>query len=130
MLFRSNQYSSGETIKQGRVSKNGSSECRALLHECGLILITRTKKKSKIKSWGLKKKKKLKTQKAAMAVGRKIAINLHRMWIEGKNFDPQMSPEEFCQEEALLEKEKQIKREKKEIKEALKQKRKSPKKAA
>ena len=97
------QYSSGETIKQGRISKNGSSEARALLHEAGLALITRTKSKSKLKSWGLKKKKKLKTQKAAMAVGRKIAINLHRMWIEDRDFDPQLDAEEFFPEDVNIE---------------------------
>ncbi len=89
------QYSSGETIRQGRISKNGSSEARTLLHEAGVILISRTKAPSKLKSWGLKKKRKLKTQKAGMAVGRKIAINLHRMWIEDRDFDQQLDAEEF-----------------------------------
>jgi len=93
------QYSSGETIKQGRVSKNGSTEMRALLHEAGVVLITRTKQPSKLKSWGLKKKQKLKTQKAGMAVGRKIAINLHRMWLEGRDFDLQLDAEEYYHEE-------------------------------
>jgi transposase len=97
------QYSSGETIKQGRISKNGSSEARALLHEAGIVLISRTKAPSKLKSWGLKKKRKLKTQKAGMAVGRKIAINLHRMWIEDRNFDPQMDAEKFFPEAANTE---------------------------
>ncbi len=93
------QYSSGESVKQGRVSKNGSDEMRSLLHEAGLVLITRTGKHSKLKSWGLKKKRKLKTQKAAMAVGRKIAINLHRMWLDGTDFDPQLDAEEFYPDE-------------------------------
>ena len=94
------QYSSGETTKLGRVSKHGSKECRSLLHEAGVVLITRTKKKSKLKTWGLKKKKKLKTQKAGMAVGRKIAINLHQMWIKDMDFDPQMCTEGFLSEDA------------------------------
>jgi transposase len=110
------QYSSGEIVKQGRVSKSGSKELRALLHESGMVLITRTKAKSKLKSWGLKKKRKLKTQKASMAVGRKIAVNLHRMWIEDKNFDPQMNLHEFCPEEALQDDEKQKKAEEKLLK--------------
>ena len=116
------QFSSGETVKQGRVSKNGSTEMRALLHEAGVVLITRTKKKSKLKSWGLKKKQKLKTQKAGMAVGRKIAINLHRMWIEDRNFDPQMDIEGFCPEETLRETEKEKKKEEKQVRALLKKK--------
>ena len=110
------QYSSGETIKQGRVSKRGSTEVRALLHEAGVVLITRTKKQSKLKTWGLKKKRKLKTQKAGMAVGRKIAINLHRMWIDGRDFDTQMDVEEFCPEEARNEAEKEKRKEEKLVK--------------
>ena len=89
------QFSSGETIKQGRVSKHGSSEVRALLHEAGVVLITRTKKNSKLKTWVLKKKMKMKTQKTGMAVGRRIAINLHQMWLKDRDFDPQMDVEEF-----------------------------------
>lgn len=95
------QYSSGETIKQGRVSKSGSTEMRSLLHEAGVVMITRASKhNSKLRNWGLKKKSKLKTQKAGMAVGRKIAINLHRMWIDGKDFDPQLDAEEFYPDES------------------------------
>lgn len=116
------QYSSGETIKQGRISKRGSTEIRALLHEAGVVLITRTKKKSKLKTWGLKKKRKLKTQKAGMAVGRKIAINLHRMWIDGRDFDPQMDVEEFCPEEARNEAEKEKRKEEKLVKALIKKK--------
>ncbi len=110
------QYSSGESTKQGKISKNGSKEVRALLHEAGVVLITRTKKKSKLKTWGLKKKRKLKTQKAGMAVGRKIAINLHRMWLEDKDFDPQMNADEFCPEEEKIKADNQKKREEKECK--------------
>jgi transposase len=122
------QFSSGETIKQGRVSKNGSSEVRALLHEAGVVLITRTKAKSKLKNWGLKKKQKLKTQKAGMAVGRKIAINLHQMWMHDKDFDPHLNVEELLGEEARLEAEKQHKKEQRQMK-ALQKKKEKFKKA-
>jgi transposase len=109
------QFSSGETVKQGHVSKNGSSEVRSLLHEAGVVLITRTKAKSKLKNWGLKKKQKMKTQKAAMAVGRKIAINLHQMWVHDRNFNPQLDMKECFEEESRLEAEREKKKEKKQI---------------
>jgi transposase len=116
------QFSSGETVRQGRVSKNGSRELRSLLHEAGLVMITRTKKKSKLKSWGIKKQRKMKTQKAAMAVGRRIAVNLHRMWIENRDFDPQMKEDEVCPEETLQEEQKQIRKEEKLLKQIKKKK--------
>ena len=121
------QYSSGEIVKQGRVSKNGSTEMRALLHEAGLVVITRTKSKSKLKSWGLKKKQKLKTQKASMAVGRKIAVNLHRMWLDEKDFDPQMNGDEFCPVEASIETMKEIKKEEMQVKALIKERAKNKK---
>ena len=48
------QYSSGETCKQGRISKCGSSELRFLLTEAAIVILTRSQKWSKLKAWGLK----------------------------------------------------------------------------
>lgn len=48
------QYSSGETKRQGQISKCGSSEMRSLLMEAGIVLLTRSKRWSKLKAWGLK----------------------------------------------------------------------------
>lgn len=80
------QYSSGETQKQGRVSKCGSKELRFLLTEAGLVLLTRSKKWSKLKAWGLKLMRKKGIKKASVAVGRKLAVIMHRMLIEQKEF--------------------------------------------
>jgi transposase len=80
------QYSSGETQKQGKISKCGSKELRFLLVEAGLVVITRTKKWSKLKAWGLKLMRKKGAKKAALAVGRKLAVIMHKMLIEQKEF--------------------------------------------
>lgn len=80
------QYSSGETIRQGRVSKCGSSEMRTLLNESAVVLLARSKKWSKLKAWGLKIQRKHGFKKACMAVGRKLAVIMHRMWIEKADF--------------------------------------------
>jgi len=81
-----NQYSSGEMVKQGRISKCGCSELRTLLIECGIVLLTRTKKWSKLKAWGMKIMKRSGINKAAAAVARKLAIIMLRMWQERKQF--------------------------------------------
>lgn len=81
-----NQYSSGETVKQGRISKCGCSELRTLLIECGVVILTRTKGWTKLKAWGLKIMKRSGINKAAAAVARKLAIIMLRMWQEGKEF--------------------------------------------
>ena len=80
------QYQSGETKKQGRISRCGSSEMRFLLTEAAIIHLMRSKKWSKLKAWGLKIMKKKGTKKAAMAVGRKLAIIMHRMMITQSDF--------------------------------------------
>lgn len=80
------QYSSGETSKQGGISRCGSKELRSLLNESGLVLLTRTKKWSKLKAWGLKLMRKKGIKKASLAVGRKLSVVMHRMLIEEKAF--------------------------------------------
>jgi transposase len=80
------QYSSGETKRQGHISKCGSSEVRSLLMEAGLVCLTRCRKWSKVKAWGLKIMRKHGAKKAAVAVGRKLAVIMHRMLLEKKDF--------------------------------------------
>jgi transposase len=80
------QYSSGETIKMGRASKCGSKDVRTLLTEAATSMLTRSKIWSSLKVWGLKIMKKHGLKKAAMAVGRKLAVIMHRMLITGESF--------------------------------------------
>jgi transposase len=80
------QYASGEVQRQGRISKCGSNELRSLLTEAGIVLLTRSKKWSKVKAWGLKIMRKKGLKKAALAVGRKLSVIMHRMLIEQKDF--------------------------------------------
>ena len=80
------QYSSGETQKQGRISKCGSKELRTLLNEGATVLLTRSKKWSRLKAWGLKVYRKHGMKKASMAVGRKLAVIMHRMMVDEADF--------------------------------------------
>jgi len=80
------QYSSGEMQKQGRISKCGSMELRSLLTEAGVVVLTRSQKWSKLKAWGLKLMRKKGLKKASLAVGRKLAVIMHRMLLEQKEF--------------------------------------------
>ena len=80
------QYSSGEINKQGRMSKCGSSELRFLLVEAGTVILTRSKKWSKLKALGLKLMRKKGLKKAALAVGRKLAMIMHKMLLEQREF--------------------------------------------
>jgi transposase len=80
------QYSSGETVRQGRISKCGARNVRTLLNEAAVTLLTRCKSWSSLRAWGLKLMRKHGLKKAAMAVGRKLAVILHRMMVTGETF--------------------------------------------
>lgn len=80
------QYSSGESVKQGRISKCGCTELRTLLVECGVVILTRTTGWTKLRAWGLKVMKRSGLKKASTAVARKLAIIMLRMWQEMKGF--------------------------------------------
>ncbi|MBS0655057.1 MAG: IS110 family transposase [Verrucomicrobia bacterium] len=80
------QYSSGERERQGGISKCGCKQTRSLLVEAAVVLLTRTKKWSKLKAWGFKIFRKHGIKKAAVAVGRKLAVIMHRMLITREIF--------------------------------------------
>lgn len=81
------QYSSGEVLKQGRISKCGSKDLRALLVEAGMVILTHTSKWSKLRAFGLRIWRKTRSKmKAAVAIARKLAVIMHRMWVSGAEF--------------------------------------------
>ena len=45
-----------------------------------------SKKKSVLKAWGVKLAKRIGNKKALVAVARKLAIIMHRMWVNGSTF--------------------------------------------
>jgi transposase len=81
------QYSSGETQRQGGISKRGSKRMRCLLIEAATSLLTRCQSWSKLKAWGMKLMKKKGKKKAIVAVARKLAVIMHQMLITKKPFE-------------------------------------------
>jgi len=61
---------------------------RWLLGEAAPVLLTRTKRSSALKRWGLKLAKKRGQGNAKVAVARKLAILLHRLWLTNAAFTP------------------------------------------
>jgi transposase len=84
------KYQSGETEYTGRISKAGDKSVRTALYQAGHIILTRSVKGSKLKSWGLKLSKRVGMEKAKVAVARKLAVIMHRMLVDGKPFDQQL----------------------------------------
>lgn len=80
------RYQSGETDMQGRVSRCGDELARTALYEAAHSLLTRSKKWSGLRAWGMKIAKRRGMAKARVAVARKLATILHRMWVEATAF--------------------------------------------
>ena len=80
------RYASGETDWTGRISKCGDAMLRSYLFEAANVLLTRVAKWSALKAWGMRIAKRSGIRKAKVAVARKLAVILHRMWIDGTEF--------------------------------------------
>jgi transposase len=80
------RYQSGEIDRTGRISKCGDSLVRSYLYEAAGTLLTRVKRPSALKAWGLRLAKRRGLSKAKAAVARKMAVIMHRMWVTGEPF--------------------------------------------
>jgi transposase len=80
------RYQSGETDVTGGISRVGDEMVRAALYEAANVLLTRVKRFSALKRWGLDVAKRRGHKRAKVAVARKLAVILHRMWIDGTTF--------------------------------------------
>jgi len=80
------RYASGETDRTGRISKCGDSMLRCYLFEAANVLLTRVSRWSSLKAWGMRIAKRTSLSKARVAVARKLAVIMHRMWIDGTEF--------------------------------------------
>ena len=77
---------SGEMDIEGRISKSGDAEVRRSLYVAANSVLTRSSRWSSLKAWGMKLKKNRGHKKAVVAVARKLAVILHRMWINETQF--------------------------------------------
>ena len=80
------RHASGEVDWTGRISKCGDATVRSYLFEAAGVLLTRVPQWCKLKAWGHRLWKRIGFKKAKIAVARKLAIILHRMWCDGTDF--------------------------------------------
>ena len=80
------RYQSGETDRVGHISKQGDGLARQALYEAANVLLTRASKWSALKAWGMAVAKQAGMRRAKVAVARKLAVVLHRMWRDGTEF--------------------------------------------
>ncbi len=77
---------SGESHRVGRVSLYGDGMMRGLLYKAAQALLTRVKTWSWLKAGAMGLAKRGGLKKAVVALARRLAVIMHRMWVDGGDF--------------------------------------------
>lgn len=80
------RYQSGEMDNPGHISRAGDADVRSALYVAAHSLLTRNAQWSSLKAWGMRLAKTRGHRRAVIAVARKLAVILHRMWVDGSEF--------------------------------------------
>lgn len=80
------KYQSGQTDVTGGISRVGDAMVRAVLYEAAHIMLSRATRFSSLKRWALDLAKRRGLKRAKVALARKLATVLHRMWLDGADF--------------------------------------------
>ena len=88
------KYQSGEVDWTGRISKVGDAMVRTALFEAANTMLSRVTRFSALKAWALRIAKLRGLKRAKVALARKLAVVLHRMWVDGTDFRWSNAPTE------------------------------------
>ncbi len=80
------QHQSGAIDRMGGISKCGDVMMRTLLFEAAQVMLTRTTKWSWLKARGMKVARQRGQKRAIVALARRLAVIMHRLWMEGTAF--------------------------------------------
>ena len=83
------KYQSGETDLTGRISKIGDAAVREALYQAAHVMLTKPLKGcAQLKSWAMRIARRAGMRKAKVALARKLAVIMHRMLADAKEFNP------------------------------------------
>ena len=80
------KYQSGESDWSGRISRCGDEMMRAMLYGAAQVMLTRTNKWSWLKAWAMQIARRRGMKKAIVALARRLAVIMHRIWVDGTEF--------------------------------------------
>jgi len=86
------RFQSGERDTKGHISRAGDPMLRSALYEAANNLLSRVKRSSALQTWGQALAASKGAKRARVAVARKLAVLLHRLWQSDTSFrwDPAM----------------------------------------
>jgi transposase len=79
-------HQSGESNRVGRISLCGDGMLRALLYEGAQTVLTRSVKWSWLRAWAMSIAKNRGLKRAIVALARRVAVIMHRIWVDGTEF--------------------------------------------
>ena len=82
------RHQSGEMDKKCRISKAGDPYLRRMLVNCAQRTLGPFGKESDLRTWGLRLAERADKRRAVVAVARKLAVLLHRLWTTGEVYQP------------------------------------------
>ncbi|MES0217154.1 IS110 family transposase [Mesorhizobium sp. C280B] len=77
---------SGESKRVGGISLCGDGMMRTLLYEAAQVMLTHVKKWSWLKAWAMNVAKRRGLRRAIVALARRLAVVMHRMWLDNSEF--------------------------------------------
>src|SRR6516164_3401853 len=80
------KYQSGEIEWNGRISRCGDEMMRIMLYEAAQSMLVRSKKWSWLKAWAMQVARRRGMKKAIVALARRLAVIMHRIWVDGTEF--------------------------------------------
>jgi transposase len=80
------KYQSGEIDRSGAISRCGDEMMRTMLYEAAQIMLFHSKKWSWLKAWAMKIARHRGMKKAVVALARRLAVIMHRIWVDGTEF--------------------------------------------
>ncbi len=80
------RYQSGENDRTGAISRCGDEMMRMMLYEAAQSMLVRSAKWSWLKAWAIKIARHHGMKKAIVALARRLAVIMHRMWVDGTEF--------------------------------------------
>jgi transposase len=80
------KYQSGEIDRSGAISRCGDEMMRTMLYEAAQSMLFHSTRWSWLKAWAMKVARQRGMKKAVVALARRLAVIMHRIWVDGTEF--------------------------------------------
>lgn len=83
------RHQSGETDRVGAITRAGDPRARVALFEAAQVMMTRVARWFPLKAWAIRVAARRSAKRAKVALARKLAVILHRLWVGGTDLRSQ-----------------------------------------